>query len=181
MLAEILGQVLPHVVEKVDRLRSIFAEKTLLTKVQWSPRVTWKGRIDVAFGKTKVARIGEAWACFFHANAIPGRKADCPYFRAALLLSMELGVVHPLPKGSDIDGKYLTANRMELEEYVLQFKDDWKQFGVTIMCDSWTGPTSMSIINFMVYCNEKMLFHKSVNASGKFQNAGNEETHTIIP
>lgn len=89
--------------------------------------------------------------------------------------------MHPLPNGSDIDGKYLTANRMELEEYVLQFKDDWKQFGVTIMCDSWTGPTSMSIIYFMVYCNEKMLFHKSVNASGKIQNAGNEETHTIIP
>lgn len=131
----------------------------------------YQERIDVAFDKTKVARIGEAWARFFHANAIPGRKANCPYFRAALLLSMELGVVHPLPKGSDIDGKYLTANRMELEEYVMQFKDDWKQFGVTIMCDSWTGPTSMSIINFMVYCNEKMLFHKSVNASGKIQNA----------
>ena len=45
------------------------------------------------------------------------------------------------------------------------------KFGVTIMCDSWTGPTSMSIINFMVYCNGRMFFHKSINATGQIQNA----------
>jgi hypothetical protein len=27
---------------------------------------------------------------------------------------------------------------------------------VTIICDSWTGPTGMSIMNFMVYCNSYM-------------------------
>ncbi|CAM0947143.1 unnamed protein product [Alopecurus aequalis] len=132
-----------------------------------SHEVTFQPRIDHAFDKTKIDRIGEAWARFFHANDIFGRKANCYYFRAALLLSMELGVVQPLPKGSDIDGKYLDANRMELETFVNGCQSDWEQFGVTVMCDSWTGPTSMSMINFVVYCNEKMIFHKSVNATGK--------------
>ncbi|KAM0850483.1 hypothetical protein ACQ4PT_053047 [Festuca glaucescens] len=38
------------------------------------------------------------------------------------------------------------------------------------MCDSWTGPSRMSIINFMVFCNGRMHFHKSVNATGCVQN-----------
>jgi hypothetical protein len=31
-------------------------------------------------------------------------------------------------------------------------------YDVTIMCDSWTGPMGMSIMNFMVYCNGIMFF-----------------------
>jgi hypothetical protein len=38
-------------------------------------------------------------------------------------------------------------------------------YGVTIMCDSWTGPTGMSIMNFMVYCNCIMFFHKSIDCT----------------
>jgi hypothetical protein len=32
-------------------------------------------------------------------------------------------------------------------------------YGITIVCDSWTGPTGMSIMNFMVYYNGIMFFH----------------------
>jgi hypothetical protein len=39
------------------------------------------------------------------------------------------------------------------------------------MCDSWTGPAGMSIINFMVYCNGVMFFHESVDATGHIQDA----------
>jgi hypothetical protein len=42
-------------------------------------------------------------------------------------------------------------------------------YGVTIMCDSWTGPTEMSIMNFMVYCNGIIFFHKSVDCTGHIQ------------
>jgi hypothetical protein len=36
---------------------------------------------------------------------------------------------------------------------------------VTIICDSWTGPMGISIMNFMVYCNAIMFFHKSVDCT----------------
>ena len=39
------------------------------------------------------------------------------------------------------------------------------------MCDSWTGPTRMSVINFLIYCNGVMWFHKSIDASGRTQDA----------
>jgi hypothetical protein len=51
------------------------------------------------------------------------------------------------------------------------FKENWGQFRVTIMCDSWTGPTKMCITNFMIFCNGHTFFHKSVNATGCVQNA----------
>jgi hypothetical protein len=52
-----------------------------------------------------------------------------------------------------------------------RFKKDWDEYGVTIMCDSWTGPTSMSVINFLIYCNGIMFFHKSIDATGQSQDA----------
>ncbi|RRT59249.1 hypothetical protein B296_00029978 [Ensete ventricosum] len=40
-----------------------------------------------------------------------------------------------------------------------------------MICDSWTRPTRISIINFLVYCNKRVIFHKSDNAFNKIQDA----------
>jgi biotin transporter BioY len=40
---------------------------------------------------------------------------------------------------------------------------------ITIMCDSWTGPTGMIIMNFIVYCNGIMFFHKFIDCTGHNQ------------
>jgi hypothetical protein len=40
-----------------------------------------------------------------------------------------------------------------------------EEFGATLMCDLWTGPTQNSIINFLVYCNGMMYFLKTDDAS----------------
>jgi hypothetical protein len=54
--------------------------------------------------------LGRAWSKWFHANDIPGHKANCPYFKAALKLTLSLPKGVPLPRGLDIDGKYLQSN-----------------------------------------------------------------------
>jgi hypothetical protein len=48
------------------------------------------------------------------------------------------------------------------------------------MCDSWIGPTGMSIINFMVQCNGVMFFHKSVDSIGRSQDVNYISRVTII-
>ncbi|XP_062197794.1 uncharacterized protein LOC133900613 [Phragmites australis] len=113
-------------------------------------------------------KLAQAWAKWFHANDISEGKASCPYFRASMRLTQELGMAGRLFAGSDIDGPCLDANYEDIEKALEDFKRDWKKYGVTIMCDSWTGPTSMSmsIINFMVYCHGRTFFHKTINASG---------------
>jgi hypothetical protein len=42
-------------------------------------------------------------------------------------------------------------------------------YDVTIMCDSWMGSIGMSIMNFMVYYNGIIFFHKSVDCTGHIQ------------
>jgi hypothetical protein len=38
--------------------------------------------------------------------------------------------------------------------------------GVTIMCNSKMAPMGMSIMNFMVYCDGILFFHKSIDCTG---------------
>ena len=52
-----------------------------------------------------------------------------------------------------------------MEDYVNLQIEKWKIYGCTIMCGGWTGPTKLSIINFMVYCKGSTFFLKSANAS----------------
>jgi hypothetical protein len=58
----------------------------------------------------------------------------------------------------EIDGTYLDSNEEEIKKHFQKFKEEWPRHGITLMCDSWTGPKGMSIINFMIYCNGVMFF-----------------------
>ncbi|XP_048321112.1 uncharacterized protein LOC107423774 [Ziziphus jujuba] len=48
-------------------------------------------------------------------------------------------------------------------------KAKWETYGCTIMCDGWTDPTRMSIINFMVYSKGSTVFLKSIDASNQIK------------
>eukprot|EP00267_Zea_mays_P045107 XP_020397349.1 uncharacterized protein LOC109941222 [Zea mays] len=74
-----------------------------------------------------------------------------------------------LPTGREIDGKYLDENVKEFQKEIDKWKIEWNEFGATLMCDSWTGPTQKSIINFLVYCNGMMYFLKTVDATREVQ------------
>jgi len=50
-----------------------------------------------------------------------------------------------LPTGREIDGKYLDENVKEFQKEIDKWKIEWNEFGATLMCDSWTGPTQKSI------------------------------------
>jgi hypothetical protein len=76
-----------------------------------------------------------------------------------------------LPTGRKIDDTYLDSNEKEIKKHFQKFKDDWPTHGITLRCDSWTGPTGMSISNFMVYYNGVMFFHKSVDSTDHSQDA----------
>jgi hypothetical protein len=63
-----------------------------------------------------------------------------------------------------------------------KWRNDWHEHGVTIICDSWTSPTRMSVINFLLYSNGRMWFHSSVDATEKNQDAKFllKEQHSLI-
>lgn len=76
-----------------------------------------------------------------------------------------------LPTPYEIQGPYLENEYIEMRKYVDSHRDIWKIYGCTIMCDGWTGPTKLSILNFMVYSKGSTVFLKSVDASHKKKTA----------
>lgn len=52
-----------------------------------------------------------------------------------------------------------------MKQYIASFALTWKEKGVIITCDGWTGPTRMHIINFFVYSMRRTIFHELVDAS----------------
>ena len=74
-----------------------------------------------------------------------------------------MGIEPPSPY--EIKNKYLDMEYKDMEDYVNLQREKWKTCGCTIMCDGWTGPTKLSIINFMVYCKGSTIFLKFVDAS----------------
>jgi hypothetical protein len=70
-------------------------------------------RIDIMLQGNARERLGQAWSKWFHANDIPGKKVNCPYFRAAMKLTQQLGEVAG-PWGREIDGRYLEMNYDDL-------------------------------------------------------------------
>ena len=71
----------------------------------------------------------------------------------------------PLPTPYEIAEVFLPNEYKLMKEYIASFESIWNTRGVTIMCDGWSGTTRMSIINFFIYCNRGIIFHKSVDAS----------------
>lgn len=52
-----------------------------------------------------------------------------------------------------------------LKDYIHGLPKKWPQYGRTIMCDGWTTKTRRPLINFMVYSNRNMIFHKSMDTT----------------
>ena len=65
----------------------------------------------------------------------------------------------------EIKHKYLDIEYKDMEAYVNIQKEKLKTYGCTIMCDGWTGPTKLIIINLMVYSKGSTIFLKYVDAS----------------
>ena len=78
-----------------------------------------------------------------------------------------MGIEPPSPY--EIKNKYFDMEYKDMEDYVNIQREKWKTYGCTIMCDRWTDPTKLSIINFMVYSKGSTIFLKSVDASDKIK------------
>ena len=70
----------------------------------------------------------------------------------------------------EIKSKYLEIEYKDMEAYVNNIqREKWETYGCTIMCNGWTRPTKLSIINFMVYSKGSTIFLKSIDALNKIK------------
>ncbi|KAK3221721.1 hypothetical protein Dsin_008746 [Dipteronia sinensis] len=114
-------------------------------------------------------KMGRLVSKFFIYDNMPPHKADSHHFKNKIIGAQELGVGAQPPSTHEIRHQYLEIEYKEMKEYVDNFKNKWDKYCCTIICDGWTGPTRLSIINFMVYCKGRTIFLKSVDASNKIK------------
>ena len=69
------------------------------------------------------------------------------------------------PSLYEIKNKYVDMEYKDMKDYMNPQREKWKTYGCAIMCDGWTDPMKLSIINFMVYCKRNTIFLKFVDAS----------------
>ena len=90
-----------------------------------------------------------------------------PLTNFPLIIYVGMGIEPPSPY--EIKSKYMEMEYKDMKAYVNIQREKWETYGCTIMCDGWTTPTKLSIINFMVYSKGSTIFLKSVDASDKIK------------
>ncbi|RVW71858.1 hypothetical protein CK203_061141 [Vitis vinifera] len=109
--------------------------------------------------------MGRLISKFFIYESVAPAKAKSHHFKNMIIGARQAGMGIEPPSPYEIKNKYLEMEYKEMEAYVNQQREKWKTYGCTIMSDGWTGPTKLSIINFMVYSKGTTVFLKSVDAS----------------
>ncbi|KAL6324351.1 hypothetical protein AAG906_012955 [Vitis piasezkii] len=79
---------------------------------------------------------------------------DSHHFKNMIVGAQQAGMGIEPPSPYEIKHKYLDMEYKDMEAYVNIQREKWKTYGCTIMSDGWTGPTKLSIINFMVYSKD---------------------------
>ncbi|MQL91191.1 hypothetical protein Taro_023796 [Colocasia esculenta] len=114
-------------------------------------------------------KVGRAIAKWWHHTWLPFNAANSPYYKTAIQEVQRGGLHVQPPTARDLAGKYLQDEVNEIKSYI-RFKMKWEKYGVTLMCDGWLGITRSSLINFLVYCDRQVFYHKSVDASDRVHN-----------
>ncbi|XP_021603892.1 uncharacterized protein LOC110608919 [Manihot esculenta] len=101
----------------------------------------------------------------FVKERLPFSVVESPWTKSLFRTAAEVGSNVSPPLAYKISEIYLKNEYKEMKKYIASFESMWNERGVTIMCDGWSGPTRMSIINFLLYSPRGTVFHKSIDAS----------------
>ncbi|XP_028117885.1 uncharacterized protein LOC114315472 [Camellia sinensis] len=92
-------------------------------------------------------------------------KIDSEYTQPILDVAAKVGPRVKGPSAYEVSEVYLGIEHDEMTEWIGSFKGIWVERGVSIICNGWSSLTRQHIINFLVYCNRGIIFHKSIGAS----------------
>ncbi|KAL4614141.1 hypothetical protein ACB092_07G032600 [Castanea dentata] len=88
---------------------------------------------------------------WYYAN-IPFHAARSVYYQESIDSIVAIGSGFKGPSYHDLRGPLLQKHVCEMNDYLLDVKNDWKVYGCSIMSDGWTNQRNTPIINFLVYC-----------------------------
>ncbi|KAL4633086.1 hypothetical protein ACB092_04G095800 [Castanea dentata] len=111
--------------------------------------------------------VGRWW---YHSN-VPFYASQSPYYQPMI---NSIAAIGPGFKGHsfyELRGPLLRNVVHEVNDFLLDIKNDWKVYGCSVMSDGWTNQKLQPIMNFLVYCPRGAMFLKSIDTSGLTKDA----------
>ncbi|KAI8565772.1 hypothetical protein RHMOL_Rhmol03G0287600 [Rhododendron molle] len=115
--------------------------------------------------QTARKKLGRAVSQFVIYTRLPINTVNSPWLEPMLDVAREVGKGTKLPRTYEVSEVYLPQEMESLKKWVQCLKPSWKERGVSVMCDGWSGPRRNHIVNFLVYSNHGTIYHKSIDAT----------------
>ncbi|XP_024019615.1 uncharacterized protein LOC112091068 [Morus notabilis] len=111
-------------------------------------------------------------AVFFFHNCVPFSAAKSMYYQEMVDAIAECGVGYRAPSYEKLRSSPLDKVKVEIHDSYRKYRDEWRETGCTILCDSWSdGSRTKSLVVFSVTCPKGALFLKSVDVSANKDDA----------
>ena len=145
------------------KIKSYFAPRTT-PGAQPSIRSALATKAMIDNAKMSVAR----W--WYHSN-VPFYASQSPYYQTMIDSVAAIGPGFKGPSFYELRGPLLKNAVHEVNDFLLDIKNDWKVYGYSLMSDGWTNQKQQPIMNFLVYCPRGAMFLKSIDTSGLTKDA----------
>lgn len=124
----------------------------LLSKSHLAP-VMDKEQVYIAIGR------------FLFEAGVPLDAVNSAYFQPMVDAIASAGPGLQVPSYHDFRGWILKRSIDELNSTMELYRGTWSRTGCSVLADEWTTDMGKTLINFLVYCPEGMVFLRSVDAS----------------
>ena len=145
------------------KIKSYFAPRTT-PGAQPSIRSALATKAMIDNAKMNVAR----W--WYHSN-VPFYAFQSPYYQPMIDSIAAIGLGFKGPSFYELRGPLLKNVVHEVNDFLLDIKNDWKVYGCSLMSDGWTNQKQQPIMNFLVYCPRGAMFLKSIDTSSLTKDA----------
>lgn len=116
--------------------------------------------------KQKKDETDKKVAIFFFHNSIPFSAAKSLYYQEMVDAIAEYGGGYKAPSYEKLKSTLLDKVKGDIHSSYKKHRDEWKETGCTILCDSWSDGQTKSFLVISVTCSKGTLFLKSVDISG---------------
>uniref|UniRef100_A0A2N9ITI2 BED-type domain-containing protein n=1 Tax=Fagus sylvatica TaxID=28930 RepID=A0A2N9ITI2_FAGSY len=116
--------------------------------------------------KAMVDKAKMAWSKWWFDSNISFNAANSVYYQPAIDAIASIGPGFKGPTYQELRGPLLRNNVREVNDFMVDIKNDWKEYGCSVMSDGWTNQKQQPIMNFLVYCPRGTMFLKSLDTSG---------------
>ncbi|KAL3753580.1 hypothetical protein ACJRO7_000913 [Eucalyptus globulus] len=105
-------------------------------------------------------------ATFFFHNSIPFNVTKSIYYQEMVDAIAECELGYKAPNYDSLRSVLLEKVKDDIQDCYRKLKDNWKDCGCTVLCESWCSTKSQSLVVFTVTCPKGAIFLRSIDVSG---------------